>query len=285
MAMPEYRFQLEVPGGCLSGREWPVEHSRASVAIAHGINEHIGRYTHVAEALASAGYTVAGVDHLGHGLSAAGGQRTSNIRRFDTFVNDFLVLIDRLRTERPEPVVALGHSMGGLIATRAALRAQDRLSALVLSGPALKLPMHLTPFRLRIALEVARLVPFLPAPTSVNDGLSRDPGVRERFRADPLCIHQSVRMGIARQIYLLSEETRPRAHDMLLPLLVMHGAADQITDPEGSREFVANASSPDKEFVLWPEDEHEIFNELDQQAVISRMINWLDLRFVASGVR
>jgi alpha-beta hydrolase superfamily lysophospholipase len=42
---------------------------------------------------------------------------------------------------------------------------------------------------------------------------------------------------------------------------------------------VANAASVDKEFVLWPNDLHEIFNELDQDAVIARMIDWLNARF------
>ncbi|HYP61520.1 MAG TPA: alpha/beta hydrolase, partial [Thermomicrobiales bacterium] len=84
---------------------------------------------------------------------------------------------------------------------------------------------------------------------------------------------------IARQLYELSEETRSRASEIRVPLLVMHGGADPITDPEGSREFVANAASADKEFVLWPDDLHEIFNELDQDAVISRMIDWLNARF------
>jgi alpha-beta hydrolase superfamily lysophospholipase len=59
----------------------------------------------------------------------------------------------------------------------------------------------------------------------------------------------------------------------------MHGGADPITDPDGSLEFVANASSTDKEFVLWPDDLHEIFNELDQDAVIKKMIDWLNARF------
>ena len=65
--------------------------------------------------------------------------------------------------------------------------------------------------------------------------------------------------------------------------VVMHGAADTITMPSGSEEFVRNAKSPDKEFVSWPEDLHEIFNELDQDAVIARMIAWLDARFPARG--
>lgn len=275
----QHDYVLAVDGATLRGRSWPVPNPRAVIALAHGIHEHVGRYGHVAAALNDAGYSVVGVDDRGHGRSAKDGKRTSNIRRFDTFVDDYIALVDRLRTEQERPIVALGHSMGGLIVARAALRAQDRMAAVVLSGPALKLPMPLTPRKLRLMLAVSHIAPFLSLPKGDLDGLSRNPAVRASTLDDPLCINAPVRLGIARQLYELSEETRSRASEIRVPLLVMHGGADPITDPEGSREFVANAASADKEFVLWPDDLHEIFNELDQDAVISRMIDWLNARF------
>jgi len=275
----QHDYVLAVDGATLRGRSWPVPNPRAVIALAHGIHEHVGRYGHVAAALNDAGYSVVGVDDRGHGRSAEDGKRTSNIRRFDTFVDDYIALVDRLRTEQERPIVALGHSMGGLIVARAALRAQDRMAAVVLSGPALKLPMPLTPRKLRLMLAVSHIAPFLSLPKGDLDGLSRNPAVRASTLDDPLCINAPVRLGIARQLYELSEETRSRAREIRVPLLVMHGGADPITDPEGSREFVANAASADKEFVLWPDDLHEIFNELDQDAVISRMIDWLNARF------
>ena len=275
-------YSLQVPGAELRGLKWPIAEPRAVVALAHGINEHVGRHEHVAAALNAAGYSVVGVDHRGHGRSGVEGRRTSNIGRFDTFVDDYIALIDRLQADQGRPIVALGHSMGGLIVARAALRAQNRMAAVMLTGPALKLPTRFGPVRLRLSLALARAFPFLALPGGGEEGLSRNPEVRARFREDPLCIQERVRLGIARQLYLLSEETRRRAGEIHVPLLVMHGAEDQITDPGGSREFVERVSSADKEFVLWPEDRHEIFNELDQDKVLKRLIDWLDERFPPS---
>ena len=58
------------------GLEIFVRHSRAEdaegvVVISHGMAEHSGRYSHVAEALVEAGYHVYIPDHRGHGLTAA----------------------------------------------------------------------------------------------------------------------------------------------------------------------------------------------------------------------
>ncbi len=149
--------------------------AKATVVIAHGINEHIGRYEHVADALNSAGYAVVGVDHRGHGRSDNGKPRTSNIKRFDTFVDDYIDTITQVKRGTTGPVIALGHSMGGLIAARAALRIQPELAALVLTGPALRIPTDLSGFQLRASLLAARILPFLNAPAGPIDGLSRDP--------------------------------------------------------------------------------------------------------------
>lgn len=274
----EYIIQIN-DDQTLTGLQWPVERPRAVIVLAHGINEHVGRYQHVAAALNAAGYSVFGVDHRGHGRSAPIRKRTSNIRRFDDFVDDYIAVINELRSTHNQPLVALGHSMGGLIAARAAFRAKNELAALVLSGPALKLPTTLGPLQIKLSLLLARIAPFLNVPTGGIDRLSRDPSVRQRLTEDPYWIPDPVKLGIVRQIYLLAEETRSRAGELTVPLLVMHGAADQITLPAGSAKFVANAKSPDKELVSWPEDQHEIFNELDQVAVLARLIEWLDDRF------
>ncbi|HRA48297.1 MAG TPA: lysophospholipase [Thermomicrobiales bacterium] len=267
------------PKVTLHGLRWDIDSTRPTIVIAHGINEHIGRYAHVAAALNDVGFSVIGFDHRGHGRSAKAGKRSSNTRHFESLVDDYLEALRSVRNATGRRPIALGHSMGGLIATRAALRVQALVEALILSGPALKIATDMSPVRMRMALTVAKGFFFLKAPEGVTDGLSRDPSVREAFRNDPLCINDPLRMGIAGQLYAYSERTRAQAPHLIMPLLVMHGEADLITDPSGSREFVANAGSPDKTLITWPEDQHEIFNELDQADVIKALTDWLSARF------
>jgi acylglycerol lipase len=58
----------------------------------------------------------------------------------------------------------------------------------------------------------------------------------------------------------------------------MHGAADRLTSPRGAELLYEQAQSADKTLKLWPDDRHEIFNELDADEVIGFMGDWLDTR-------
>ena len=149
---------LGADGTRLSGTSWRAPGtSKALVALAHGVAEHSGRYEHVIAALRVHGYGVYAMDHRGHGRS--GGPRAS-IARFDDYVDDFDLLVQRARQQHPTtPVFVLGHSMGGLIAARYALRHQAELAGLVLSGPVLVIDEHVPRWQKRLLLAIARIAP------------------------------------------------------------------------------------------------------------------------------
>src|SRR5215831_14061344 len=127
----------EFPGsrGRIVVHEWPREHPRYVALIAHGYGEHAQRYAHVADHLVRHGAAVYAPDHLGHGQSD--GERAL-VERVDDLVDDLDLAARKAREAHPDlPLVLLGHSMGGIVATRFAQRHPGRLAALVLSGPAI----------------------------------------------------------------------------------------------------------------------------------------------------
>lgn len=278
--MRHERGELVGAGGVrLSTGEWRAADGsspKAVVVLAHGYAEHVGRYAHVIAALVERGYAVVALDHRGHGHSD--GPRAV-VRRFDDYVDDLHLLVRRTATNHPAlPLFLLGHSMGGLIAVRYALRHQADLAGLVLSGAALQVGDDVSPLAKRVGAVIARVAPNLPLIPARTGVLSRDPEVERRFAADPLCYRGRTKARLAHELYRAGLEARAHLDRLTLPLLIMHGAADTLTNPAGSTLLHERARSPDKTLVLWPEFRHEIFNEPGGDAVIARLADWLDAR-------
>src|SRR5215210_4069913 len=112
--------------GRVQVRRWPADDPARLVVLVHGYGEHIGRYEHVARALVERGSAVVGPDHFGHGRS---GGEPALVEDFEAVVDDLRAVVRDARGELP--VVMVGHSMCGLIATRYAQRHREHLSGLV----------------------------------------------------------------------------------------------------------------------------------------------------------
>lgn len=255
----------------------PDGEPKAVAVVVHGYGEHMGRYAHVIEALVQHEYAVYSIDHRGHGTSA--GLR-GYVERFDFLVDDLHLLVQQ--TERDHPSLRrfmIGHSMGGLIATRYTLRYQAGLAGLVLSGPALWIGDNISPFLKRVSGVLSMVVPTLPVTTTSKGPesvLSRDPLVQEQFGADPYTYKGKLRARMGNEMMRAASDARARMAGLTLPLLIMHGAEDKLTNPNGSKLLYEQARSVDKTLQLWPGCRHEIFNEPERNEVISFMVGWLN---------
>ena len=68
-----------------------------------------------------------------------------------------------------------------------------------------------------------------------------------------------------------------RISDLSLPILIMHGSADRLSDPSSSKMLFERAGSKDKTLKLYEGFYHEIFNEPQGQQVFADMEAWLKL--------
>jgi alpha-beta hydrolase superfamily lysophospholipase len=110
---------------------------RGVVQIAHGLGEHIGRYAGVIEGLISAGLTVYGNDHRGHGRTVPSATHFGDFGEggFDLLVEDMIRLSRIAKDEHPdEPFILLGHSMGSFAAQQYVLDHSREIDGLILSG-------------------------------------------------------------------------------------------------------------------------------------------------------
>ena len=226
------------------------------VVLVHGYGEHIGRYEHVAEALAEDGAVVYGPDHIGHGLSE--GERAV-IGDFEN-VGDDLHAVSELARQRHLgiPVVLIGHSMGGLIAARYAQRFGDELSGLVLSGPAVGLHPVLGHW-----LETE--APSDPIDVAV---LSRDPATGEAYAADPLVYHGGWKEPMLRSFKAACEKVEAGGGFGALPTFYVHGEEDQLVPLVLAQPAVHALKGSDFTERIVPGARHEVFNETDKDETI-----------------
>jgi alpha-beta hydrolase superfamily lysophospholipase len=258
---------------------WPATAPlRATVALLHGLTEHAGRYAALADRLNPAGIELVAVDLRGHGL--APGKR-ARIRRFDDYLLDAQALLDAAATSCA-PLFLMGHSMGGAIAALYAIERLDasgrRLSGLILSSPALA-PRHDVPrWMLGLSQLISRVWPGFPAMKIDAALLSRLQPVVNANRNDPLVHHGSIPARTGAELLLAMARIELGRASLRVPLLVYHGTADKLTEPEGSRAFGQHAGSPDKTLTLHEGSYHETMNDMDRDRVIGQLIEWIEAR-------
>jgi 3-oxoadipate enol-lactonase len=95
--------------------------------LVHGFTGAKEDFTDWLDPLAELGWHVVAADHRGHGASDQPEDEAAY--SFDAFATDLVGLIDALGWST---VVALGHSMGGMVVQTAVLRAPERFEGLVL---------------------------------------------------------------------------------------------------------------------------------------------------------
>lgn len=243
---------------------WPVKQPRFLALLVHGYGEHLGRYHHVADKLGECGGYVFGPDHTGHGLSQ--GERAL-IEDVDAVVDDVHKAVFTLRSQFADlPLVVIGHSMGGMIATRYVQRHPDSISALVLSGPLLGQRTAITDLA---ALET---IPDTPLDTRT---LSRDPAVGAAYQADTLVWHGPFKRPTLNALQDALVRINGGANVGALPLLWMHGSDDQLVLLAETQPAIDKLRGSVFDAEIWPGARHEIFNETNKQQVIKRMTDFI----------
>jgi acylglycerol lipase len=244
----------------LKGRLWsPLGAPKGIIQVVHGLKDHGGRYSGLAASLADAGFATAAFDLRGHGRS--GGDRAW-VRRFDEYSVDLDLEVQALRARLPEPpLVLFGHSMGGAIAARYALDHPERLTGLVLSAPALRPPAGTRAGTTGVVRLVSVVAPHARIFRPDVDGFSRDRSVVEAMAKDPLIDQRPVPARTAAELLRMMDSIRRDAPKLALPVLVLCGTADRVTDPAGSGEFVSRVSSANRRLVRLLGAYHDLLHE------------------------
>jgi alpha-beta hydrolase superfamily lysophospholipase len=61
-----------------------------------------------------------------------------------------------------------------------------------------------------------------------------------------------------------------------VPVLVLHGGADRMVPPDGSRQFVASASQSSVRMIEYPGAYHALLADLGGSRVLADLAAWLE---------
>jgi alpha-beta hydrolase superfamily lysophospholipase len=249
---------------------WHADAPRATVVFLPGTMVHPLFYAEFLDGLAADGLRVVGVHSQGHGKSP----RTRAPLTWSALVRNAEDGVAYAVARFPEPVVVLGSSQGGMLATAVAasglplagviahniLDPQDPSALRVtrLPGWVAKVQRPLQ----RLLHLAGALLPRLPVPIGAYLDLRRVCGDRdslEHFRTDPLAL----RSYPLRFIASLFDADLSALTDGSLrcPVVVLAATGDPLFPTEDARELAHRIVAPDTRFVTVDLDRHLIFNE------------------------
>jgi alpha-beta hydrolase superfamily lysophospholipase len=251
-----------------------VKEPVGNILLVHGLAEHCGRYTHVAEAFNNIGLNVYCFDLRGHGKS-------DGPRAFVKSIDEFREDVEAVYNSIPKglPLFILGHSLGGLITLNFLMfRERTDIVGVIFSGAALEIGEDITPFTQKVVTFIAKIAPKLPTVKLDPKTVSRDPKEVEKYINDPLNYHGGTKAGLGLAMLNGINELKSQFIDFNYPVLIMHGEADKLTNPEGSKTFYNLCTSSDKTMKMWDGAFHEIFNEINKEDIIQYTAHWIKER-------
>jgi alpha-beta hydrolase superfamily lysophospholipase len=287
MSTPE-RFQFKSDDGLsIACVKWGNgHHVRGVVQLAHGLGEHVGRYTQLAETLAQAEFVVYGNDHRGHGLTAkpAGSFGDFGPGGFDQLVEDMVSLRVIAKDEhRGKPYILLGHNLGSFAAQQFVLDHSHSIDGLALSGSGtldglVRVAQSIAPGDDPMKLMNAA---FEPARTPF-DWLSRDNAQVDAFIKDPLCFPSLKPESMESFLDAFPRLANPREIRKVrddLPVYIFSGNDDPVGQRlEGIRVLIdryrsAGLTSTSHDF--YSGGRHEMLHEINRRDVITNLLVWM----------
>ena len=256
--------------------KWIPEKPKAILFILHGIFEHGGRYRHVAKYLNDDHIGVVAADHYGHGRSPG---KKGYIDSWDHLVTDTDHWIESIKAQYPGiPFFLLGHSLGGLLAVSYLMKRSPVFKGVILLSAALRVKEDLSPLLQKLAPLLAAVAPGLKTIKLDATAVSRDPVVVSNYLNDPDVYTGKVYAKTGNETLRTTKEIRKTFSKFEWPVLVLHGTADRLTEPQGSQDFYDQIISKDKTIKFYDGWYHELVNEPGNEQVLEGIRVWISSR-------
>jgi alpha-beta hydrolase superfamily lysophospholipase len=252
---------------------------RAVLVNLHGLGDHSNLYPNLASRVPAAGIPLYAYDMRGNGRSP--GQR-AYLRGWHEYRDDLHAFLLKVTEWQPgTPLFLLGNSLGGLVVLEYALHHADGLAGVIAAAPPLG-SLGVPPMLMALGRFFSRVVPRFSLRVGMDlTGLARDPAVVQAVLADPL-FHRRGTARLSTEVTAAIERVQAQAAALAIPILILHGSADRMVLPDGSRELFTKVRSVGSQLKEYPETYHGLFADLNAEEVIGDLLAWIDARLRAS---
>ncbi len=232
----QYRATLIRYAGSFEQENGSKPEAKAVVFYIHGFNDYFFQ-KELAQKADSAGYAFYAIDLHKYGRSYREGERLGEVYDLAEYYPELDSAIARIKTETKAPIVLLGHSTGGLIAS---VYAADRgngkdFAAIVLNSPFMDMN---TNFLLELAVplvsKIGSIFPNIEVPRTANscysESIHKNYGglwdydfSLKNFESIP------INLGWLRAIHQ-GHVAVQKGMDLIPPILVMHSGCSERSD-------------------------------------------------------
>ncbi len=242
---------------------------RGGVTIVHDAGDHGARYLEAAHVLAAARWAVALPDMRGHGKSEGPRGHSAGVKEI---VRDLASVQEHLAYRLPvAPKALVGQGLGALYAARFALERPGEVAALVLLAPRWR--ARFEPPKAAGGLMKLFKKPDATAAGRIGldlDQLSSDAAASAAWSADPL-VHDAISLRAAEQAAAIAQDVEQRLAQVGCPTLILHGAADRVSDPKLSLGFARGGV----EARVVEGARHDLLHETNWRGTAQQIADWL----------
>ncbi|XP_042413953.1 caffeoylshikimate esterase-like [Zingiber officinale] len=282
----EESYEVNSRGIEIFKKSWFPEHCRLKglVCFCHGYGDTCTFFFEgISKKIASAGYGVFAMDYPGFGLSEG---LHGYIPSFDLLVDDVIECFSRIK-ENPEyqglPSFLFGQSMGGAVALKVHFKQPCFWDGAILVAPMCKMADNVVPPWpvQQILICMAKVLPRvkLVPQKDLAEMAFKDIKKRKQCSYNVIAYKDKPRLRTALEMLKTTQEIERRLEEVSLPMIILHGEADVVTEPSVSKALYEKASSSDKKMHLYEGAYHSILEgESDEMIfkVLDDIISWLE---------
>ena len=282
----------------------PEQEPKCVLQITHGMTEHIGRYTTLAQELTEHGIVVAGFDLRGHGRNAG----DPNVASFgeggwEASIEDMHMFFEVLEKRFPVlPHFMLGFSLGSFLLREYLNQYPEGVTGAIIMGTEhqpgwlLTMMMAIVKSQIRKAgfdgtTDLVKQLSFgnynqkFKPNRTIADWLCADTVQLDAYLADPLC-RKSISAGLFWQLLGSMQRTGSKhayhGWNKETPILLLSGQDDPMGDSGKGvlavKQRMEKAGIGSVTMELFPNARHDLLHEESSSAAAARkaMIDWME---------